>query len=281
VVMVPDWETNKVFYSFLSTYDFKIELGKLRRFLKESNLGYGHIAGTKDYFCRDYMPIQISENEYIQFNFKPDYLLRNEKMLGFVTDTETVFRKNSFFKKFKIQKSELILDGGNIIKSKNRVIVTDKVVQDNNLPLEEIREKLEKLFNAKVIIIPKFPGEETGHADGIIRFIDEETVLTINLDDENAEWKDKLIKELKLSNLNIISLPKAKSPDKDWRYINYLHVATKVIVPSFENDSDKIILPFLHALFEKYGIKMTTINAVNIAEQGGILNCFTWNIFEQ
>ena len=279
--MIPDWETNKVFYSFLSTYDFKPELVKLRQFLKKNNFGYGHIAGTSDYFCRDYMPIQISENEFVQFNFKPDYLIGNEIVLGCLTNTDTVFRKNGFLKKYKIQKSELILDGGNIIKSKNRVIVTDKVVQDNNLPLEEIKVQLENLFNAKVIIIPMYPGEETGHADGIIRFVNEETVLTINLDDENEEWTENLINELKFSDLNIISLPKAKSPEKDWRYINYLHVGAKVIVPSFENESDKIILPFLSVLFEKYGIKMMTINAVNIAEQGGILNCFTWNIFER
>ena len=89
-----------------------------------------------------------------------------------------------------------------------------------------------------------------------------------------------MLNKLNKERLNIISLPKAKSPDKDWRYINYLHIGNKVIVPKFENESDKIILPFLNNLFKKYGITLELLNAENIAKNGGILNCFTWNILE-
>jgi len=278
--MIPDWETNKVYYSYQSTYDFKPELNKLRKIVKNSDFKYQHIAGTKDYFCRDYMPIQLTENEFVQFKFHPDYLLNDPEKTRYVTDTKSILKKNRFLDKKQIRASEIILDGGNIIKSKNNVIITDKVCVDNNLTREEVKTKLEKILKVNVIIISRYPDEETGHADGIIRFINENTVLTINLENEKQDWTNKILEELKNENLNLISLPKAKSPDKDWRYINYLQIGQTVIVPVFDNESDKIILPFLKQLFEKNGMKMEILKAENIAKNGGVLNCFTWNILE-
>lgn len=280
--MIPDWKTNKVFYSFQSTYDFKPELKELREIIKHLNLKYSHIAGTKDYYCRDYMPIQLTKNEFVQFKFYPDYLINRSERLEYVTSTNNVKRKNEFLENLSINKSEIILDGGNVIKSENNVIITDKVASDNNLTVEQIKTELENILKVKVIIIPRYPEEETGHADGIIRFLNEDTVLTINLDNEIKEWKEKLVYEINKANLKLFSLPKAKSPDKDWRYINYLQVSNNIIVPSFKNnsDSDKLILPFLKNLFQRFGYNMETLDADRISENGGVLNCFTWNIIE-
>ena len=280
--MIPDWETNKVYYSFQSTYDFKPELKELRKIIKRNNFEYSHIAGTKDYYCRDYMPIQLTKKEFIQFKFQPNYLLNNPDRLEFVTDTNNLLSKNNFLKNLKIKKTEIILDGGNIIKSENKVIISDKVAKDNKLPIEQIRTELENILKVKVIIIPCYPEEETGHADGIIRFLNNDTVLTINLDNEITDWKEKLVSEINKAGLKLISLPKAKSPDQDWRYINYLQVGKTIIVPSFKDnrDSDKIILPFMKNLFMQYGYNMETLDADKISENGGVLNCFTWNINE-
>ena len=65
--MIIDKETNKVYFSFLSTYDYKDELKSIKNILKKYNINYGFISGTKDYFCRDYMPVQVDES--ISFNF--------------------------------------------------------------------------------------------------------------------------------------------------------------------------------------------------------------------
>ncbi len=242
--MIPDWKTNKVYYSFQSSFDFKLELKDLRETVKRNNYNYSHIAGTKDYYCRDYMPIQLTKNEFIQFKFQPDYLINSNDRISFVTDVNNVLRKNRFLGKLQIKNSEIILDGGNIIKSENKVIITDKVAVDNNLTIEQTRTELEKILKVKVIIIPRYPEEETGHSDGIIRFLNENTVLTINIENEKKDWKDKLVHEIEKVNLKLISLPIAKTHEYDWRYINYLHVGKTIIVPSFKNnkESDKIIL---------------------------------------
>ena len=37
------------------------------------------IQGTADYYCRDYMPLQVSKYDFMQFEFKPEkYLEENE-----------------------------------------------------------------------------------------------------------------------------------------------------------------------------------------------------------
>ena len=94
--MIPDWKTNKVYYSFQSSFDFKLELKDLRETVKRNNYNYSHIAGTKDYYCRDYMPIQLTKNEFIQFKFQPDYLINSNDRISFVTDVNNVLRKNRF-----------------------------------------------------------------------------------------------------------------------------------------------------------------------------------------
>lgn len=278
--MIADWETNKVYYSAWSTSDFKPELKRLREILAENDLKHWHIVGTKDYYCRDYMPIQLTKNEFVQFTFKPDYLLNKPKRVGYVTDTDQVLKKNKFLANKKIHKPEIILDGGNVIKSKFKVIITDKVADDNNTTVELVKSMLEDVLKVEVIIIPRYPDEETGHADGLVRFINEDTVLTINLEQEENDWSNGFKETLREAGLKVVSLPKAKSPGLDWRYINYLHIGKTAVVPNFDNDSDKIILPFLKSLFEQNGIKMETLKANNIAKHGGVLNCFTWNIFE-
>lgn len=44
--MITDWETNKIYYSYLSNYDFKLELKKLKKIIKNYGFKHHHIAGT-------------------------------------------------------------------------------------------------------------------------------------------------------------------------------------------------------------------------------------------
>jgi len=42
---------------------------------------------------------------------------------------------------------------------------------------EELIYKLSKLLDAKVIIIPREPYDKLGHADGIVKFINEDNIF--------------------------------------------------------------------------------------------------------
>ncbi len=44
------------------------------RRINDSGVDVKFLDGTRDIWCRDYMPIQITEDTYIGYEFTPDYL---------------------------------------------------------------------------------------------------------------------------------------------------------------------------------------------------------------
>lgn len=276
--MISDHETSKVYFSNQSTYSFNEELTSLKKILDDCGISWSKVLGTRDYFCRDYMPIQVDKAKLVRFKFKPDYLLNDPEQCMFVTDTNLVFRKNDFLKNYQVIASDIILDGGNLVKCKSKVIITDKVFIDNpNVDECELIKQLESLLGVKVIIVPRYPDEPTGHSDGLVRFIDENTVLTINLDDEIQPWKDNFLKALNDAGLEVVTLPQLPHESEDnWAYINFLQVKVLIIVPSLHNANDKVIQEFYIQTFPAFKIRM--LEAKRILTNGGGLNCFTWNV---
>lgn len=276
--MFNDNETNKVYFSYQSTFDFKSKLKELKNILDESNIEWGMINGTKDFFCRDYMPVQVEEKTLVRFVFRPDHLLNNPEQCMYVTDTNLVFKNNDFLNHYRIVNSCIILDGGNVVKCKSRVIITDKVFIDNPLvPDTELIQQIELLLGVQVIIIPRIPDEATGHADGLIRFVDENTVLTINLKYQDKLWREKFLQVLHDTGLKVISLPDLPHYSKDnWAYINFLWVKDLIIVPALNEVNDVVIERFFKETFN--GSKIRMVKANRILAMGGGLNCFTWTI---
>ena len=47
---------------------------ELTEILSKHDMHYGVLKGTADYWCRDYMPVQVDGNSFVQFKYHPDYL---------------------------------------------------------------------------------------------------------------------------------------------------------------------------------------------------------------
>ncbi len=75
--MITDKETNFVYFSSLikEHEQYAPFWEEMKRVLVKTKTGYGFIQNTRDIWCRDYMPIQIDTNKFVQFNFFPDYYL--------------------------------------------------------------------------------------------------------------------------------------------------------------------------------------------------------------
>ncbi len=280
--MITDLQTNTVYYSNLSAYTatLKAEVNELKRILARYGIGCHRIIGTRDFFCRDYMPVQRDKETYIQFRFHPDYLLNDPRQKKYVSNTKLIHQKNVFLKDFIIIPSEIVMDGGNIIKCNDKVIITDKVLTDNpKLQLLNLSTSWKELLQASIILIPRYPDEPTGHADGLIRFIDERTVLTINLVNEHPAWVKAFRRSLINAGLTIISLQAVSEKEKEysWGYINYLQVGNLIVMPFFGYSADKPMKEFFGNIFKGYIIE--SMDAKRIIKQGGVLNCFTWNIY--
>lgn len=87
--------------------------------------------------------------------------------------------------------TDIVLDGGNVVKCGDKVIMTDKIIDENPMRFyRDILRELENHFRAQIVLIPR---DRYGHADGMVRWIDGNRVLMNNY----ADFDPKLGKEVK------------------------------------------------------------------------------------
>ena len=274
--MIADFETNIVYFSDLLRTKVKIS-GKCKKIcdiLDKYGVEYNFLKGTKDIWARDYMPIQVSENKFIEYRYDPDYLQGSYK--GY-RDLKTYPDIVCDTIGLKTIKSDIILDGGNIVKSKHYVILTEKIVAENRLTYRkpELIEQLKKIFEVEeIVLIPKDKKDKFGHADGMLRFIDNESVLVSHYYQSNK----KMLKLLNKAGLNIEFLKfKEKKIDKrSWAYLNFLQTKDCILLPKLGTDEDIQALEQIETYYPDYKGRIAQIEMNDIIVLGGALNCITW-----
>lgn len=274
--MITDEQTNTVYVSEL----FKRQHPRLYRsigsMLKEESIALLELKKTKDIWCCDYMPVQIKEDEFVLFNYDPDYL--KDEYTHLRSDQKDVISQLSI----KVTKSELVIDGGNIVRNHSRVIMTDKIFEENPLKTKEqvIQELRYFLDVEEVIIVPKVPDDYTGHADGMLRFVNHNTVLLNDFTRLGGGYLGKLKKSLTAHGLKITLLPWDGWKQEEFSadigdYINFLHVGNLIIVPEFKQPTDEAAKNAIRHCFPKAKIK--GLECTELAMDGGIFHCCTWN----
>lgn len=117
--MITDNETNFVYlaHSLRSISDYIPFCERLCAIFDNNNISFDFIMGTKDIWCCDYMPIQIENNNFIQFKYDPDFL-RYDRLWRETIPNECDYRAiyKSINEDFQPKCSQLLLDGGNVIK---------------------------------------------------------------------------------------------------------------------------------------------------------------------
>jgi agmatine/peptidylarginine deiminase len=181
--------------------------------------------------------------------------------------------------KLKTEKSDLILDGGNFVKSSNCIILTDKIVKENqhSYKKNELIQKLHDTFQVeKVILIPWFKNEKYGHSDGVLRFIDNDSVL-IN---HHYRTDSVMLYRLKLSGLKteFIDFKVKKQDERNWAYINFLQTKDLILLPKFGIDEDEQAFEQIKSFYPDYKEKNSQVEMSEIVRFGGALNCITWTI---
>ena len=277
--MIIDSETNLLYLSEVlrSRKEF---FNNLTSLLINNGVKYKLLPETSDIWAVDYMPIQTELTKFIQFRYEPDYL-QNDEFILTQTNSKSVCKAIGL----NTIDSEIKLDGGNVIKGKNWIILTDKVFDENaDFKKNELINELENLFETKVIIIPKEPNDFTGHADGVIRYYDNETVLINDYKPTDKRgFRNRLTKELKNQGLRAIEIPynpydNGNYDMADGLYINYLQMDNFILLPTFEKKEDEKAYRQFEQLFSRQTIE--TIDSRDISVDGGVLNCITWNIKE-
>jgi len=128
--MIADNQTEKVYFSKWLDRDkefkpvFKFLINEFEKIGIQSEL----LNYTNDIWARDYMPIQVSENKFIEFRYDPDYLQGTVKEQRELKTYPDIVCEAHHIKTIK---SGIILDGGNVVKYSNFVILTDKIFKEN------------------------------------------------------------------------------------------------------------------------------------------------------
>ena len=274
VLKHPNWEAdfNKVVFSKYLAMDFPKIWGNIKSILEEQQINYSLNKTFPDIWLRDYFPLSIDGNLW-SFAYNPSYM-QKEPVLKQIQRA-----KNKTRIKTTIQ-SPLVLDGGNCIWNNKYAVFCKRVFKENtSFKKEEIKRELQLVFkNRKLVFIPDLPGDEFGHVDGLVRFVDEQTVI---IQDMKTSYSQKLKQTLQNNGVEVLTIPfydyykhSGDSLSARGFYLNYLRVGKTIIVPAFGIQEDEKVKDQFKELFPKLNIYQ--INCNKIADLGGILNCVSW-----
>ena len=177
-------------------------------------------------------------------------------------------------------KTKLVIDGGNVIMCDDKLIMTDKIfVENSDFSKEEVVAEIERVFSAKLVVIPWDKEEKYGHADGMVRFVSDNHVLINQYKDIDPELRQRLIDALSphFSEISELEYGKASSQNS-WAHINYLQVDNFIFVPQLGVISDKLAVEQISKVFPTS--KVVPVEVKGIVRNGGALNCVSWNHYE-
>jgi agmatine deiminase len=275
--MITDSQTNFLYLSDVLPKKYPDFYKRFEKLLHSCNINFDLLPKTKDVWAVDYMPIQVNEKRFVQFRYEPDYL---REYLYLRTYPKDVLRAINL----QAEISSINLDGGNVVKFNDKAIICDKVFHENKkLSDKEVIKELKRILEIdKLIFVPWDNDDFTGHADGMVRFIDNETVL-INERSKyiNTIFQTSLRMSLHNAGIEYKELPYNVPDDPTGvsargLYLNYLQMEEIIIMPIFHLKTDDKAYNVFSECFNQQRIE--TIDCSEIARDGGVLNCISWNI---
>ena len=253
----------------------------LKGVLNEMGIEFKELKSTNDYWARDYMPIQLGKDEFLNYHYYPNYLV-NIDDIETITDATKVLRGMGI----SCRSTNLIIDGGNMVLCGPYIVMTDKIFSENRKIKDDADFKalLESELGHLVIIIPWTPHEDDvyGHSDGFIKWCGDNRILMGNHGDCNPEEAASIRRILESYGFEVTEMrfkDKVDTPcyDLNWAYINFLQVGKNIIMPKFDIDEDAIALQYIQTAFPNCNIRQ--IEMKEIAKKGGALHCLSWNVY--
>lgn len=281
--MIQDNQCNRVFFSALLRERCPKAFRGLTEVLDKYEVPWSLLEETNDIWCRDYMPIQILPNQFIGYDYHPDYLLRCAEDMATITDGNEICKKLGYACSSLINMVKI--DGGNVVKAGGRTIMTSKIFEENpSNNLSEFIRRIESAFGARLVILPWDSNEEFGHSDGICRYIGEDRVLLTNYADFDRWMAERFRNVLKtcFKRVEELTFSTRRKPHKhSWAYINWLQTERVLILPKFGIEEDEQTLGQISRLMPEYAGRIEMVDASDLVIHGGCFNCCSWTIMEE
>ena len=277
--MISDNLTSAVYFSDLLPKKCPTLNQHIAEVLEANRIPYAYLSETKDIWCRDFMPIQIAEDRFVSYKYTPDYL-QDKTGLRLQTNPETVLQAQQNRLTHVLQnavKVDLILDGGNVVKCGNTIVMTEKVFTENRdkLPIE-VDRILKDAFQSDVLYLPWDHQETFGHSDGIVHYAGDGKVLITNYGDISPRYYSRFRVALE-KHFEVIPLyyKTKKIHARSWAYINFLQIGKLILVPQLGLEEDEQALEQISNAMPD--CEVLGIPALEAVRRGGGLNCISWN----
>lgn len=277
--MITDNQTNKIYISPALQHECPRLWESIHSALTERKIRHGILLLDPKYmWCRDYMPIQIDDDKYVAYHFKPDYLLKFKKCYEYALkcDGYKICKEMNY----PVDSMDLILDGGNVVKCGDTIVMTDKVFLENpDKSRLEVERILHNKLQSDILFLPWDDKEEYGHSDGMVHYAGDGRVLVPSFyydfyPDFAIDIEKKLEKKIDVIRLRMDVKRKHRT---NWAYINFLQTEKLIMVPQlgFEEE-DALAIEQISQVYP--GIEVIGIPSIEAVRKGGALNCISWNV---
>ncbi len=257
--------------------------------------------GTDRNWLRDAGPqfVKNQKNETVLINFKFNAWAKYDNYKLDAKIPKMISNKLKFdLIKAEHQKKEVVLEGGSIdYNGLGTIITTEECLMDNEIQVRNknfSKKDYEDIFNkylgaTNVIWLNKgIAGDDThGHVDDITRFVNPNTVVTVMESHPNDPnylplmENREILEVAKLENgssLEIVELPMPapvifKGERLPASYANFYISNYAVLVPTFNDPNDRIVLGILSEMFTDRPV--IGIHAVDLVWGLGTLHCLT------
>ena len=236
------------------------------------------LEDTADYWCRDYMPIQVGEDRFVKYKYSPDYL-DHPASRCYVTNVDKAIEQLDITPGRLFDLADIVLDGGNVVKTPSHVIMTEKVFVENpDISRTRLISRLEDAFQAEIIIVPWANRREDpcGHTDGMVRYVKGRELLLDNYSRFDLSTGKRIRRVLEGKGYVVHELDISYAVNNSWAYVNFLQTANVIVVPRLGIAADQLAYNQLRSLFN---VPVEPIPAPGIIRKyGGAFNCLSWNI---
>lgn len=277
--MITDNLTDAVFFSDLLPKRCPKLYESLHEILQDKGIDHRLLSNTKDIWCRDYMPIQADDKHFVFYKYNPDYL-QTPYYKKTITDVNRIENINCLRQK-KWTDLDLVIDGGNVVKCDDKIIMTEKVFSENkDKKRNVIIRLLEETFLCDFVFLPWDREEIFGHSDGIVHYIGDNRVLMTNYADFDTDMARRFTNILK-KHVEVIPLTYnvRRKHKRSWAYINYLQIGKLVLVPRLGIPEDEQALQQIKEALPQ--CEVFGVPALEAVRRGGALNCVSWNVNTQ
>ena len=273
--MITDNLTTRVYFSSILPKKCPILNAHVVEVLQKRGIPYYYLSGTKDIWCRDFMPIQIEEDRFVFYKYTPGYL-QDKYGLRLQTNPMEANQLHSILQ--NALSLDLVLDGGNVVKCGDKIVMTDKVFLENKeKPRNEVQRLLEEAFCCKIVFLPWNQQEDYGHSDDIIHHLGDNRVLMTNYPDFDKTLAHDYLRILeKHFDVTTLKYNVKRQHERSWAYINFLQVGHLVLVPQLGMPEDEQALEQISNALPECDV--VGIPAIEAVRRGGALNCISWNI---